>query len=104
MTDANQPPEATTADTAAPQDTVAPADPVEALTRENTELKDRLLRTLAEMENLRRRTERRLRMAAPTRHDVCTGRAGRVRQCAPRARCYRAGLEIADGCRWPGIV
>jgi molecular chaperone GrpE len=39
-----------------------PADPgaaaVEALVRENAELKDRLLRTLAEMENLRRRTER----------------------------------------------
>ncbi len=35
-----------------------PADPVAALTREVAELKDRLLRTLAEMENLRRRTER----------------------------------------------
>jgi molecular chaperone GrpE len=31
---------------------------VEALIRENAEFKDRLLRTLAEMENLRRRTER----------------------------------------------
>jgi molecular chaperone GrpE len=31
---------------------------VEALARESAELKDRLLRTLAEMENLRRRTER----------------------------------------------
>ena len=40
----------------------APGDPgaaaVEALVRENAEFKDRLLRTLAEMENLRRRTER----------------------------------------------
>src|SRR5579872_4961894 len=40
----------------------ASADPgaaaVEALVRENAEFKDRLLRTLAEMENLRRRTER----------------------------------------------
>src|SRR5579859_2236435 len=40
----------------------APGDPgaaaVEALIRENAEFKDRLLRTLAEMENLRRRTER----------------------------------------------
>jgi molecular chaperone GrpE len=34
------------------------ADPVEALAREVAEYKDRLLRTLAEMENLRRRTER----------------------------------------------
>ena len=33
-------------------------DPVEALTAENAELKDRLLRTIAEMENLRKRTER----------------------------------------------
>jgi molecular chaperone GrpE len=31
---------------------------VEALNAENTQLKDRVLRTLAEMENLRRRTER----------------------------------------------
>ena len=33
-------------------------DPVAELAREAAELKDRLLRTLAEMENLRRRTER----------------------------------------------
>jgi molecular chaperone GrpE len=33
-------------------------DPVAALQKDNTELKDRMLRTLAEMENLRRRTER----------------------------------------------
>jgi molecular chaperone GrpE len=33
-------------------------DPVEALKAENAALKDRLLRTLAEMENLRKRTER----------------------------------------------
>src|ERR1043166_956767 len=41
----------------APQ-TEAAADPVAALTKEAADLKDRLLRTLAEMENLRRRTER----------------------------------------------
>jgi molecular chaperone GrpE len=35
-----------------------PVDPVAALVKEAAELKDRLLRTLAEMENLRRRTER----------------------------------------------
>lgn len=34
------------------------ADPVETLTAENAELKDRLLRLAAEMENLRKRTER----------------------------------------------
>ena len=33
-------------------------DPVEALAAENAELKDKLLRTHAEMENLRKRTER----------------------------------------------
>jgi len=38
--------------------TEAQPDPVAALAKEATELKDRLLRTLAEMENLRRRTER----------------------------------------------
>lgn len=43
-------------------DTLAPeqpaVDPTEALVREAAEFKDKLLRTLAEMENLRRRTER----------------------------------------------
>src|SRR5258705_13768250 len=34
------------------------ADPVAELSRENADLKDKLLRTLAEMENLRRRTNR----------------------------------------------
>ena len=36
----------------------APADPVADAKRETAEFKDRLLRTLAEMENLRKRTER----------------------------------------------
>lgn len=36
----------------------APADSVAALAKEAADLKDRLLRTLAEMENLRRRTDR----------------------------------------------
>jgi molecular chaperone GrpE len=39
-------------------DPAAAPDPSEALARETADLKDRLLRTLAEMENLRRRTER----------------------------------------------
>jgi molecular chaperone GrpE len=42
----------------APSADVAAADPVAALAKEAADLKDRLLRTLAEMENLRRRTER----------------------------------------------
>jgi len=52
---------AATGDTATPAtgDTATPdADPAEALAREAAEYKDKLLRTLAEMENLRRRTER----------------------------------------------
>lgn len=36
-------------------------DPVEALMAENAELKDRALRTIADMENLRRRTEKELK-------------------------------------------
>ena len=38
----------------------APADPTAELAREVADLKDRLLRSLAEMENLRRRTERQI--------------------------------------------
>jgi molecular chaperone GrpE len=47
----------------APEAEAAPGEPdpfkvVEALNAENAQLKDRLLRAMAEMENLRRRTER----------------------------------------------
>jgi|SRR4051812_17174473 len=49
--------DATTAPDANPQGEPA-ADPMAELAKEAGELKDRLLRTLAEMENLRRRTER----------------------------------------------
>jgi len=41
-----------------PQAEAAPADPMAVLAKEAADTKDRLLRTLAEMENLRRRTER----------------------------------------------
>lgn len=41
----------------------AEGDPVEQLRSENSDLKDRFLRTVAEMENLRRRTERDVRDA-----------------------------------------
>lgn len=43
------------AETAAPE---AAPDPIAALEAEKADLKDKLLRTLADMENLRRRTER----------------------------------------------
>jgi molecular chaperone GrpE len=46
------------AEAAPEQDASAEADPIAALAAENGELKDRLLRTIAEMENLRKRTER----------------------------------------------
>src|SRR2546423_11473863 len=59
MTDTTAGPNGTEAEapeTAAPGE--AAPDPVAALTKETAELKDRLLRTLADMENLRRRTDR----------------------------------------------
>lgn len=43
--------------------TVAQPDPTEALQAENAELRDRFLRMAAEMENLRRRTEREIKDA-----------------------------------------
>src|SRR3977135_148206 len=43
---------------AATDATVCPPDPLADAVREAAEFKDKLLRTLAEMENLRRRTER----------------------------------------------
>ncbi len=48
--------EATAADEKA--DTAATPDPIEALKAENQDMRDKLLRTIAEMENLRKRTER----------------------------------------------
>ncbi len=39
-------------------ETPAEVDPIEALRAENAELRDRMLRTIADMENLRKRTER----------------------------------------------
>src|SRR5258708_7959783 len=46
------------AEAAAPPEAAAAPDPLAALAQEATDRKDRLLRALAEMENLRRRTER----------------------------------------------
>jgi molecular chaperone GrpE len=60
MTDENtKPEEGTPAPEAAADAAAAPAaDPIDALRAENAELRDRVLRTIAEMENLRKRTER----------------------------------------------
>ena len=54
----------TTENAAAQADNMtAEVDPAEALAREVADLKDKLLRTLAEMENLRRRTDREVKDA-----------------------------------------
>ena len=61
MTDTNGPNDkAPRSEAEMPENTApeAPADPLAAAVKEAAELKDKLLRTLAEMENLRRRTER----------------------------------------------
>jgi len=60
MIDENtKPEEGKPAPEAAADAAAAPAtDPAEALRTENAELRDRLLRTIAEMENLRKRTDR----------------------------------------------
>ncbi|MEM5581516.1 nucleotide exchange factor GrpE [Roseibium sp. AS2] len=69
MSEDNKTPEDQPADvtpeTEAAADTAgeAGADPVEALQAENAELKDRSLRAIAEMENLRRRTEKEIKDA-----------------------------------------
>ena len=63
---------------------------VETLARENAEHKDRLLRTLAEMENLRKRTEREVADMRAVRHRVVRPRrAGGRRQHGARARGAR---------------
>lgn len=61
MTDTNGPDDKAPSSEAPAQDNAtaeAPRDPLVDAVREAAELKDKLLRTLAEMENLRRRTER----------------------------------------------
>jgi len=47
-----------TPETELPETETPEVDPVEALRTENADLKDKLLRTIAEMENLRKRNER----------------------------------------------
>ena len=59
MSDTNDTPNETETEfDAAPETETQAADPVEVLVNENAELKDRLLRMAAEMENLRKRMER----------------------------------------------
>ncbi|KKB13618.1 hypothetical protein VE25_01075 [Devosia geojensis] len=58
MSDENTTPEQEPETAVTPETESAEVDPVEALTEENAELRDKLLRMAAEMENLRKRTER----------------------------------------------
>ncbi len=55
--------EAANSNQAEQAEAAAEADPIEALQEENAALKDRALRTMAEMENLRRRTEKEVKDA-----------------------------------------
>ena len=73
---------------------------VEALSKEAADYKDRHLRTLAEMENLRRRTEREVADCARLRHRQLRPRhpGGRRQHGARRSRRSSAELrENADG-------
>lgn len=71
MNDENKNPEEQPAETAPESEApaaeaeadAAAVDPVDVLKAENAELKDRALRTMAEMENLRRRTEKEIKDA-----------------------------------------
>jgi molecular chaperone GrpE len=76
-----------------PSEAAKVAELVEALARESAECKDKLLRTLAEMENLRKRTERQV---ADTRHYGITAFASDVLAVADNM--HRA-LETAS----PGL-
>ena len=89
------------ADAAAPQPV-----PSTALEREHAEMKDRLLRTLAEMENLRKRTDARSRRFAALRASTSFARdvlgvADNMRRAleavAPEVRASaQAGMQGAD--------
>lgn len=58
MTDTPSAPNGPANESPAPEGAAAQPDPAADLTKANAELKDQLLRTLAEMDNLRKRTER----------------------------------------------
>ncbi len=86
MADASKPDQAT--ETGQPE--AAIPDPVAVLEAEKLELKDKLLRTLAEMENLRRRTER--EVADAKAYAV----SGFARDLLGVADNLRRGLESLD--------
>ncbi len=105
------------ADSATVQDAAAPATPdpfevLKALQAENAEMKDRVLRTLAEMENLRRRTQREVADAKLygvtsfardmlTFSDNLTRALGSVPQdvrdtAAPALKSFVEGMELTE--------
>ena len=97
MTDPNRPSDdavnpAQTGEPVVSKPYIMPDDPEEgsneALTRELAEARDKMLRTLAEMENLRQRTRREVADAKTLRHQRLCARHPRYRrQSAARARC-----------------
>ena len=88
----------TTAPEAADSKADSKADFLAEAKREAAEFKDKLLRTLAEMENLRKRTEREVLDARHVRHRrLCTRRIGGCRQYASCTGGDRPELrEAAD--------
>ena len=82
-------PDAATVETGA-TGTPPEVDPVSELARENKDLKDKLLRTLAEMENLRKRTEREVADAR------AYGVAGFARDSLGIADNLRRALDAVD--------
>src|SRR5215467_2327545 len=88
-------PEAPNTEDAAPAPAAAPAeppvDPAVALAKEAAELKDKLLRTLAEMENLRRRTEREM---ADTRQYAVASFARDLAD--PVVKSHIEGVELTE--------
>ena len=69
-----------------------PPDPLAEAQRESDEFKDKLLRTLAEMENLRKRTEREIADA----HLVSREQRGEIRSRRGRDR-FAVTVDGADG-------
>jgi molecular chaperone GrpE len=95
MTDTNsqtpaEPSQDQIAEGAQPASAEAPVDALEAARRDAAELKDRLLRTLAEMENLRRRSEREVADAR------AYGIAGFARDILGVADNMRRALDTID--------
>lgn len=98
-----RPGDAETAATQAEPEALPEPDPLDALRAENAELKDRLLRAMAEMENLRKRTEREkaeatLYAASNFAGDILTvaDSIGRALQALPEKERQEGGEAIRN--------